>query len=257
MTKHILAILLLLLFTIALRISAQKEIYFSSTPKDSIKVESIRGVEIESGMNTSKLFNTSSHDKSFTIPLYMGYFNEKRIAPSWTLIARIGLSNNFMNSAHYVLVKDSMQMNGPIYYYNTTKVDYYKFEYQLNLGISIEPRWYFGYKNRYQSGKTKLNSGWFLSFPLSVSTLLINTYKPEVPPGYTTYYQDYKSYCSFGLYGHLGYRQAISKQWFLEGDVAILGIESGLFSYKKQLYLSPVSPNLFQGINIKAAYTFK
>lgn len=256
MNKRMKKILFIILIipTPFFNVFAQKEIYFSSTPKDSIKVESIRGVEIESGMNTSKLFNTSSHDKSFTIPLYMGYFNEKRIAPSWTLIARIGLSNNFMNSAHYVLVKDSMQMNGPIYYYNTTKVDYYKFEYQLNLGISIEPRWYFGYKNRYQSGKTKLNSGWFLSLPVSAGTTLINTHKPEI---INDYYSSYKTYCSFGLTGILGYRQAISKQWFLEGNCQLINTSSQIYSLTKKLNISQFWTTIFPGISIKAAYTFK
>ena len=233
---------------------AQKEVYFSSTPTDSIKVQSMHGFEIESGINTSNLLTYNDpNDKSFHIPLYMGYFNEKRIASTWTLITRIGLNHSFGNIAHYKLVKDSMQMNDSIYHFTSQKIDYYKFEYQLTLGISIEPRWYVGYKNRYLRGNTKLNSGWFLSLPVSVSTILINTYKPDVYNGLL----NYKILGSFGATGVVGYRQAISKQWFLEGNCQLINVSSQLSSQNNTLYIGRLWVTPLPGINIKAAYTFK
>jgi hypothetical protein len=159
-----------------------------------------------------------------------------------------------MNQAHYIYVADSTQLRDSMYHFNSQKLDHYKFEYQLSLGINVEPRWYFSFKNRTQRGTTKLNSGWFLSLPVSVSTILINTYKPEVPPGMN---YDFKSYCSFGLSGVLGFRQAISKQWFLEGDLTVLSIGSGLFTLNEKLYMAPLSPGFVPGISLKAAYTFK
>ena len=251
MNKHIVTILLV--FAVVLYTSAQKEVYFSSTPKDSIKVQSMHGFEIESGINTSLLFTPTDPDnKSFRIPLYMGYFNEKRIAPSWTLITRIGLNHNFGNAAHYKLVKDSMQMNDSLYHFTSQKIDYYKFVYQINLGIVIEPRWYLGYKNRYLSGNTKLNSGWFLSLPLSVSTNLINTYKPDLYNGLLSY----KTLCSYGVTGVVGYRQAISKQWFLEGNCQLINVSSQLTSMNNTLYIGRLWITPLPGITIKAAYTF-
>jgi hypothetical protein len=88
-------LILFLLFLSTFEAFAQKEIFFSSTPTDSIKVQSMHGIEIESGISLSKLFNPyDPNDKSFRIPLYMGYFNEKRIAPSWTLITILPLVCN-------------------------------------------------------------------------------------------------------------------------------------------------------------------
>jgi hypothetical protein len=252
MTKYIFSILLL--FAVVLHTSAQKEIYFSSTPKDSIKVQSMHGVEIESSINTTNLFSYyDPNNKSFSVPLGIGYFNEKRISQTMTLITRITLTQNFINAGHYVSVKDSMQIYDSLYHFTTQKLDHYKFEYQLTLGISVEPRWYFSFKNRYQNGKAKLNSGWFVSTPLSFSTILINTYKPEVV---TDSYLSYKTYCYIGLSGVLGYRRAISKQWFLEAQGTLVSLRTGLFGVNKQLYISDPYPNLLPSISLKAAYTF-
>lgn len=240
------------LFIILLSASAQKEIYFNTTKPEDIKVSSIRGIEIGSTLNTNSLFQTSYfNDKSFGIPLYMGYFDEKRIAPTWTLTTRIGLSHSFGNQSHYILFKDSMQTNDSIYHFNNAKIDHYKFEYSLNLGIGIEPRWYFGYKKRYQVGKAKLNSGWFLSLPLTATTTLLTTYKPD-----NIYNSDYKSYCTFGLTGVLGFRQAISKQWFLEGNCQLIKANSEIFTRNNKVSISQPWINLLPGISIKAAYTF-
>lgn len=240
-------------FFLLFGIFAQKEVYFTSTPKDSIKVQSMHGIEIESGISLYKLFNPyDSNDNSFGVPLYTGYFNEKRIAPSWTLITRIGLNHNFGNLAHYKIVKDSVPINDSIHYFNAQKLDHYKFEYQLNLGIVIEPRWYLGYKNRYLSGNTKLNSGWFLSLPLSVSTNLINTYKPDIYNGLLSY----KTLCSYGVTSVVGYRQAISKQWFLEGNCQLIKVSSQLTSMNNTLYIGRLWITPLPSISFKAAYTF-
>lgn len=252
--KKLLIVSISFLLFFCLSASAQKEVYFSSTPTDSIKVHSMHGIEIESGINLFKLFNPyDSNDKSFRIPLYMGYFNEKRIAQSWTLITRIGLNHSFGNLAHYKLVEDSMSINDSIHYFNSQKLDHYKFEYQLNLGIVIEPRWYFGYIKRSQNENVKLNSGWFLSLPLSVSTSLINTYKPDIYNGLLSY----KTLCLFGLTGIIGYRQAIAKQWFLEGNCQLINVSSQLYSQNNTLYVGRLWITLLPSISFKAAYTFK
>jgi hypothetical protein len=246
-------LVLFLLFLSTFEAFAQKEIYFTSSPTDSIKVQSMHGFEIESGINTSKLITPYDHnDKSFRIPLYMGYFKEKRIAPSWTLITRIGLNHNFGNLAHYKLVKDSMQMPDSMYHFTSQKIDHYKFEYQLTLGISIEPRWYVGYKKRSQNENVKLNSGWFLSLPLSVTTSLINTYKSDIYNGLLSY----KTYCSFGLTGVIGYRQAISKQLFLEGNCQLINASSQLYGMNNTLYMGRIWITPLPSLTIKAAYTF-
>lgn len=244
-----------LLFISYLSTFAQKEFYFNTTKREDMKVESMQGVEIGSAISTISLFQPSYfYGKSFGVPLSMGYFNEKRIAPSWTLTTRIGLDHSFMNMAHYVFSKDSIQMNDSMYHFISQKLDHYKFEYMLNLGVSIEPRWYFGYKKRYQIGKAKLNTGWFLSLPVSVGATLINTYKPDM---IDEYYSNYKAYCSLGLSGILGYRQAISKQWFLEGNLHLINLSSQIYSLNNKINISQPGIIIFPTISLKASYIFK
>jgi hypothetical protein len=196
-----------------LSVSAQKEVFFNTAKPEDIKVESMQGFEIGSAINTSSLFSPYySYGKEFAIPISIGYFNEKRIAPSWTLTTRISLDQSLINTAHYILMKDSFIRNDSMYHSYIQKLDHYKLEYRLNLGISVEPRWYFGFKNRYQIGHAKLNSGWFLSLPFSISTTLINTYKPDLVNIYSL---NYKTYCSLGLSPTLGFRQAVSNHCLL------------------------------------------
>ncbi|MFA5046330.1 MAG: hypothetical protein WC542_10420, partial [Paludibacter sp.] len=181
-----------LLFSSYLSISAQKEIFFYNTNPEDIKVASMRGVEISSGYNPFAFFRSSYlNNNSFNIPLTMSYFREKRIAPSWTLTSRIGLTHNFIKQAEYVNYPDSFILNDSTYHYFTQKIDGYQFVYQLSLNLEIEPRWYLNFKNRFQKGHAKLNSGWFFSLPVSYNTLLINTYKwPESENSYHTNFKN-------------------------------------------------------------------
>ena len=247
MKQFVFTIILVLLS--CLSVSAQKEVYFSLTPKDSIKVQSMQGIEIGSTINTSSLFSPF-----FGIPLSMGYFNEKRIAPSWTLTTRIGLTHSFMKIAHYTQFKDSFIMADTMYHFINQKLDHYKSEYALNLGIGVEPRWYFSHKSRFPIGQAKLNSGWFLSLPFSVSTTLINTYKPDLVDSYASYA---KTYFSLGLSPTLGFRQAVSNHWFLEGNCQLINASS--YIYRINTYFGITIPRftVFPAISIKAAYTFK
>ena len=194
--KQILFTIILILVSF-LNVSAQKEVYFNTTKPEDIKVESMQGFEIGSAINTTSIFSSYYfYGKEFAIPLSMGYFNEKRIAPSWTLTTRIGLTHSFMKIAHYTQFKDSFIMADTMYHFINQKLDHYKSEYALNLGIGVEPRWYFSHKSRFPIGQAKLNSGWFLSLPFSVSTTLINTYKPDLVDSYASYA---KTYFSLGL----------------------------------------------------------
>lgn len=237
-----------LIITIFHTVSAQKEVYFNTTKPEEVKVESMQGVDIESSFSPISIIdNLTYQKKSWGIPLSIGYFNEKRIASTWTLLSRIKLQNNLSNTP--VLSYDSIN-HGYGYDMNSP----YKATYSLGIGISIEPRWYFSYKKRFQVGKAKLNSGWFLSLPLSLNSTLINTYKPDM---IDEYYSNYKAYCSLGLTGILGYRQAISKQWFLEGNLQLINLSSQIYSLNNKINISQPWIIIFPGISLKAAYTFK
>lgn len=244
-----------LLFSSYLSVSAQKEVFFNTAKPEDIKVVSMRGLEISSGYNPLTLFRSSSdNNNSFGIPLTMSYFSEKRIAPSWTLTTRIGLTHNFIKQAEYVNYPDSFAYHDSIYHYFNQKIDGYQFVYQLSLHLEIEPRWYFNFKNRYQKGHAKLNSGWFVSLPVSYNTLLINTYK--WPESENSYHTNFKNYGSLNTLLLFGYRQAISKNWFLEANLPTIGYNFNFYKYTTGFYVYSnfvVNPM----INLKASYTFK
>jgi hypothetical protein len=221
-----------LILLVLMPVWGQKEVFFSITPKDSIKVESLHGISIGTGINLlSSIRNFTSDYKSYSLPLEINYFYEKCIAASWTLTSSVSLSSNTLYRSHFYLS-------------NGDYVDHSLY-YGLGLGVSITPSWYLGYKRRYQAGKASLNSGWYLSLPLGASTNLLNI--PSIPVNYV----------GIGAGLALGYRQAISKQWFLDGSVSLIGISSGLYSFKKELYISRPYISYPTGISLSAAYSFK
>ena len=252
MKRHIFSTTLLLLLITC--VYSQKEVYFYTTKPEDIKVESMHGFEISSGYNPLVIFRPSYiTDNTFSVPINMSYFNEKRIAPTWTLTTRIGLTHSFVNQALYVNYKDSFTMHDSVYHFNSQRIDGYKFVYRLNLNLGIEPRWYLGFKNRYEKGKAKLNSGLFLSLPITYSAILINTYQW---PGSEDYNNQYIDFGSINISLMLGYRQAISKNWFLEGSLNTIGNYFSFNEYYKKFYLFS-SFTFNPTLSLKAAYTFK
>jgi hypothetical protein len=243
MTKHIVTILLV--FAVVLHTSAQKEIYFSNLSPDSIKVQQMHGVEIGLALYpTNIIMNLSTSMKNNTIPIVISCFNEKRIASTWTLISRIKLQNNLSKSP--VFTYDSIRFDSN-YHYQTT--------YSLELGVEIEPRWYFGYKSRYQLGKAQLNSGWYLSLPLKLSTTLIDTYKyPQTENIIINY-----NLPNLTLAPAIGYRQSVSKQLFFEANLKIAYSALYLYSINNYVFVrySYQYVTLLPELSFKAAYTFK
>ena len=237
-----------------LGVSAQKEVYFYTTKPEDIKVESLQGLEISSGYNPLIFFRPSYFtDNTFSVPLNMSYFGEKRIAPSWTLTTRIGLTHSFVNQAQYFYTKDSINIRDSIRYYDSQHIGGYQFAYRLALNLGIEPRWYVGFRNRYIKAKAKLNSGFYLSLPITYNAILVNTYKS---PEHLTYNSILHDYGNMNISLMLGYRQAISKNWFLEGSLNTIGdyitfteVNNRFFIYSGFI-INPL-------LNLKAAYTFK
>ena len=241
--NRILLLMFLLLFC-GFSVSAQKEVFFTNIPKDSAKVESLHGISIGTGINLlSTIQNLIANEKLYSIPLGVGYFNEKRIAPTITFVSSLGLNATFSQSRLYTKLP-----NGG-YHYDFLD-PHYTNSFSLDLGVGVELRWYWGYKHRYEAGKAKLNSGWFLSLHISVGTTLINTYKSD-------YFPNYINYVGLGVGLGIGYRHAISRQWYLEGNVTLLGISTSLYSVHKKFNLSSPYINYPTGISLNAAYTIK
>lgn len=246
MKRHFFSTALLLLFITS--VSAQKEIYFSSTPKNSIKVQSMQGIEIGSGLYPPNIFMILSAGlKENTIPITISYFNEKRIASTWTLISRIKLQNNLSNSP--VFTYDSINHS-----YEFSSNSPHKTTYSLELGVEIEPRWYFGYKSRYQLGKAQLNSGWYLSLPLQLSSTLIDTFKYPQPENLIVN----NNLANLTLSPTIGYRQSVSKQLFLEANLKLACSTLNLYSINNHVNVRYYPAfTLFPELNFKIAYTFK
>jgi len=237
-------LLMFLLLFCGFSVSAQKEVFFTNLPKDSAKVESLHGISIGTGINLlSTIQNLIANEKLYSIPLSVGYFNEKRIAPTITFVSSIGLNTTFSQSRLYTKTSEG------IYFYSSSD-PHYTNSFSLDLGVGVELLWYWGYKHRYEAGKAKLNSGWFLSLPISVGTTLINTYKME-------YFSNYINYAGLGGSLGLGYRRAISRQWYLEGNVTLLGISTSLYSWNKKINLATPYISYPTGISLSAAYTLK
>jgi len=237
-----------LLFSIYLSVSAQKEVFFDTLKVKDIKVQQMQGIEIGSGLYPPKIFMILSAGlKENTIPITISYFNEKRIASTMTLISRIKLQNNLSNSP--VFTYDSINHS-----YEFSSNSPHKTTYSLTLGVEIEPRWYFGYKSRYQLGKAQLNSGWYLSLPLQLSTTLIDTFKYPQPENLIVN----NNLANLILSPTIGYRQSVSKQLFFEANLKLASSTLNLYSINNHVnvrYYPAVT--LFPELNFKIAYSFK
>jgi len=178
----------------------------------------------------------------FSSACYIGYFNEKRISNAWSLNYSIGLQNVLFKDV--IWQKDS---NGNVWGSGKNL----KTSYALKIEACVEPRWYFEYKERYLSGKSLLNSGFYLSFPLVFQTTILNT--PEPLLGYGWFPKNPNG--MFVIIPTFGYRHALSKNIYLETN---LGFGADLyFNINQNKKIEVVPPNLYPYFNIKAAYTFK
>ncbi len=230
-------------FFASLSVNAQQEIYFNASKPEDLKVESLKGVELQMGFNPFKIFSSDIYFNP--IPYYAGFFCEKRIAPTMTLGYSAGLFGTTQKMP--VMIYDSI--SGGYYGYGSNSN--YEKVYSLGLRAGLEPRWYWTFKKRAALNKARLNSGWFLSMPLNYEYLMYTTYKPIYPPNIQN---TYHSYGYLTLKPTIGYRQSITKNIFLEGS---FGYGIGLSLSSQNGHFFPFLSNTEPELKIKAAYTFK
>jgi len=234
------SILILVFSLLSISLFSQKEVFFNNLSMDSIKVKSMHGVEVRfSILPQVWAWGLFSFPERFSSGFYTGYFNEKRIGNTWTLNSSIGLHNVIFKDI--IWQKDS---SGRVWgSYNNMKTNC-----AFKIEAGIEYRWYFGYKQRCQTGEARLNNGFYLSFPLLFQTTILNTPEPLLNQGW---FPRYFNGCLI-ISPTLGYRQSISKRLFLESNI---GIGSSLYiSSYNNFETGP--PNLHPYFNIKAAYIF-
>jgi len=205
--------IIILLFIISLPVFGQKEVFFTDTVVANKKIQSLHGIEVSAIPN--KLGNSLKYafGDHFNISGYIGYFCEAPIARTWSMIFTAGIHNVYYDKIIII--------NNDYYSYTFEKA------YQAIIHIGAEPRWYYSFDKRYDIGKSKLNSGWFLGCPVSY---------------------EYSSNSRLHITPSLGFRQSISDHLFLEADAGA-GVERYLFAINKQF-----SFDYF--ISAKIAYTF-
>jgi hypothetical protein len=173
---------------------SQQEIYLDNTPKDSIAIENLKGLEIGfigsyNRTNINRLINGLDDNILSRKDFQLNYFHEFRLFPTIGLIAKGG----FHLRPYRKIIMDS------------TNVFNLQFENKISGGLqlSLEPRWHIGFKTRYRNGKGALNSGWYLGLPMeSVNYNFINS-----------------SLVTFSVSPSLGFQHAFSKKIFLEASV--------------------------------------
>lgn len=232
-------LLLVPLILISVQAFAQREVYFNASKPEDLKVESLKGLELQIGFNPFKILSSNNYyNPTF---YYADFFSERKITPTMTLTYSAGIFGSIVKSP--VFTYDSI--SGGSYWYGDNS-NYEKI-YSLGLKVGLEPRWYWTFKKRSELNKARLNSGWFLSLPFDYSYSIYNSYKST--PVYNS-----QSYGGLNLKPTIGYRQSITNNIFLEGSFGY-GITYGLSTYNNKFYglLSSSLPEL----KLKAAYTFK
>ncbi len=230
MKNNVLFISLCLLPVVAF---AQKEVYFTTIKSEDVKVRPLQGIEINSMYN----FGFPLND------LFVGYFNEIRLGYNTTLIASAGVRNSIFKQSHF-------QFNGESY----VRTGEYFTALSFRLQMAIEPRWYWGFKKRFESGTATLNSGWFLSLPISIEPFFITTPDGDINKSWIPN-TNYES-SSFSI--TIGYRQALSERFFFEGQGGVSYLMSWYNNQGVNLQIPQyVSTEISPYIKLKAAYTFK
>ncbi|NDP20205.1 MAG: hypothetical protein GZ091_03885 [Paludibacter sp.] len=212
MKKMLISSLLLLSF---FSLSAQKEVFFTTIDKDSVSISSMQGIFI----------GPAAFHSGFGVSFDVGYFNEKRMTNSTSLILGGNIYlGKYIKSILYSGYSNSNSFSRPIH------------EYGFGMGLTAfaEPRWYFTFKNRYEKGRNvKLNTGCFLGLPLELNTN-------------TLFADSTKLKLNLFLSPIIGYRFAFSNHFFMETSA---GLGISLF------HLPEIQLNSY--FRIKAAYTFK
>ncbi len=206
-----------------------QEVYFNDTPSDSIKISKLDCIHL----------GISSFSRNNMLPIVsVGYFRELRLSNTIGLIIDTNIKNvltTMKTSISSISVDGYMQ-------FNSVFVD------AIHGSFSIEPRWYYAYKNRYLNGKkTVLNSGWFVSLPINYESGSLNNDFPndfsiEIPFGILV-----GNYISASP--QIGYRYALSDKLLCEASL----------KYSIEIYTSnvPFIENSNKGyLNYKIGYCF-
>jgi len=188
------------------------------------------------------LFSLPDH---FNPSVYIGYFKEKINCNFWTLSSSIGFHNIANKSPRWRVISDPL--TGTFIGAND-----FKTSYELMLEAGVEPRRYWSFNHKHPLGKVHLNSGWFLSFPLVFQTVLLHTPEPFIHQGW---FPNVLYSGTFLFIPSIGYRHAISKQFFIESSIGF-GTNVTLVTNSIDNRITVLNPELYPVFKLKTAYTF-
>lgn len=195
---------------------AQKEIVFNDTNIDNRQIKVARIIQgVDFSLDPLHLLPTTESRLYGSIETHLRFFHENRIANTWTLNKSIDFTNSFRHVYDWI----PTGKNSAVSYSDT------KYNYALSLQAVVEPRHYFTYTDRYRNNKRlDNNSGWFYSFPLTISTLLYEQLLMEgsVRPSFLM---------NVTLPVTVGYRAAFSRRMFFEAKIGYFPLSLTLFKY--------------------------
>ena len=188
---------------------SQKEVFFDNTPKESVKVQTFRGLELGYKSQVEPRFFTDilggyADPYEYFQAFHLSYFKEYQLLSTVSLILKGGLiltpTPSFITSS---------PMGGLILGY--------KYYNRYGVVLSAEPRWYYGFKKRFVEGKANLNSGGFFTMPLEYTSHT----NPSV-----------NSWVTIHMSPQWGYRKALFNKLYIEGMLGCsLSTQQYLYSY--------------------------
>lgn len=219
----------------------------TTNQNDSVKqtyVNSLSGIEIKIDG-----FSHGYHSGSTISPLLFNYIKEKSLFKTTSIIFRGG----------FIIIPKSFEQSwkSTIIYNPVIKGDLYYLNFALNF--EVEPRWYWGIKERTLKGKATLNSGWFLSLPF-LATIPFDISYNTIPDGYDlSLFHDYswfKDYLRiyFNTGPSVGYRFSPLENCYLEGIIQIIVQNYNIREFENNWF---GTPNIQPQFKISGAYIFK
>lgn len=216
--------------------NAQDEVYFFDKSESDFKIQSMQGVELSLSTENDLFYILNDYGDMSHFSVSLNYFHENKVTSVISLYKSIGFYSNLIWSTNYNYDQPSKA---------------YNFSTVAGIIANIEPRWYFRYKNLASMGKGRLNSGAYLSMPVSISLPMLDNYFN----GFRfTPKNAFTLTAMLGLGG--GYRFALSDHWLLEAQAQLYLFDYLRFQSQWRLSFAIGSSNLPFELKIKAAYKF-
>jgi hypothetical protein len=235
----------LLIVSLALLVSTQVRTESGQKSFDSTfnQINSLKGIELKI---EAPYFGMYLPRPGSGIPFFFNFENERAISPSSSLILKAGIN-----------------VTPGVFYEDTTfryeldpgrKTEYKVLFCSFGFNLGMEPRWYWNYQKRAKEGKTRLNSGWFLSLPFEVNFPQVALlYGPTIRYKKANWITD-QIILLYSLGISTGYRFSLTDRMYLESslEIPVLGEWT---KYGDSNTWWPIG--IYPQLEIRLAYTFK